>query len=371
MAAANAATASRLRRLGLGLLSPARGLAALDAVIAGFLLRPAPISIRRLPLAITSGGKGGHRFLAGYEADDGDGDGDVGLGRLLEGATTVTTPIDWPIFLSRQPREAVEGVFSEMAELNASSSSPSEEDARIDSLRHEKLTTTQHEGIPAVVVVAAAAAAATANAASVDIAALEATVTAEVGLILGGDDAEALDRDAPLMASGLDSLSAVELRSALAAKVGCALPATLLFDYPTVAAAAAHLATLITPHPPSSTSPQPASSSTPGVSRTLCIDRVSAAASVGATVASMSGTETTTTTAAVTNTSGGGAAADSLATIPRDRWDVDDAGAGAPREPPAGGRFGSFIPLAAGGRVRPTPQSLSLAYLKPNFNSYP
>jgi hypothetical protein len=48
------------------------------------------------------------------------------------------------------------------------------------------------------------------------------------------------------MDAGLDSLSAVELRSALAAKVGCALPATLLFDYPTVAAAAAHLATLVT-----------------------------------------------------------------------------------------------------------------------------
>ena len=40
--------------------------------------------------------------------------------------------------------------------------------------------------------------------------------------------------------------------------------------------------------------------------------------------------------------SGFGAASDSITTIPRDRWDADALSS----EPPAGGRFGSFVPLA-------------------------
>ena len=38
----------------------------------------------------------------------------------------------------------------------------------------------------------------------------------------------------PLMEAGLDSLAAVELRSALSARFGISLPATVALDYPTV-----------------------------------------------------------------------------------------------------------------------------------------
>ena len=51
--------------------------------------------------------------------------------------------------------------------------------------------------------------------------------------------------DAPLMAAGIDSLGAVELRDAFQEAIGVQLPGTLLFDYPTIRAMATHLARLV------------------------------------------------------------------------------------------------------------------------------
>jgi acyl transferase domain-containing protein/NADPH:quinone reductase-like Zn-dependent oxidoreductase/acyl carrier protein/short-subunit dehydrogenase len=63
--------------------------------------------------------------------------------------------------------------------------------------------------------------------------------------VLGGDPARPLDPSTPLGDLGLDSLLAVELRNALSAALGQPLPATLLFDHPTVAAVTEYLATLL------------------------------------------------------------------------------------------------------------------------------
>ncbi len=48
--------------------------------------------------------------------------------------------------------------------------------------------------------------------------------------------------DAPLMESGLDSMSAVELRNNLSGLLGAPLPATVTFDYPSISALAGYIA---------------------------------------------------------------------------------------------------------------------------------
>ncbi|MGE5272123.1 MAG: SDR family NAD(P)-dependent oxidoreductase, partial [Thiohalocapsa sp.] len=65
---------------------------------------------------------------------------------------------------------------------------------------------------------------------------------AEVLRVMPG---ETLPSDMPLNEAGLDSLMALELRKALAAGLGLALPATLLFNFPTLDALIEHLSGLV------------------------------------------------------------------------------------------------------------------------------
>lgn len=59
--------------------------------------------------------------------------------------------------------------------------------------------------------------------------------------ILGLDASRLTDVDRPLMELGLDSLMAVELRNLLGRDAAEPLPATLLFEYPTVRTVAEYL----------------------------------------------------------------------------------------------------------------------------------
>ncbi|MBF6059307.1 SDR family NAD(P)-dependent oxidoreductase [Nocardia terpenica] len=71
-------------------------------------------------------------------------------------------------------------------------------------------------------------------------------VSAEVARGLGHESGSAIDPERPLRELGFDSLTTVELRNRLGAATGLALPVSLLFDHPNVAALSAHLHDLLT-----------------------------------------------------------------------------------------------------------------------------
>jgi acyl carrier protein len=53
----------------------------------------------------------------------------------------------------------------------------------------------------------------------------------------------------PLMDAGLDSLGAVEVKASIERSTGVQLPATVVFDYPSVGAIAAYLSSIAGPSP--------------------------------------------------------------------------------------------------------------------------
>ncbi|WP_327174176.1 SDR family NAD(P)-dependent oxidoreductase [Streptomyces sp. NBC_01335] len=74
-------------------------------------------------------------------------------------------------------------------------------------------------------------------------------VVRQTAEVLGHEDAGEIGADHAFKGLGLESLTAVDLRNRLAAAVGVRLPATLVFDHPTPAAVAAHLAGLLPDSP--------------------------------------------------------------------------------------------------------------------------
>jgi NADPH:quinone reductase-like Zn-dependent oxidoreductase/acyl carrier protein len=147
------------------------------------------------------------------------------LERLLrEGAVqTAVLPIDWTRFLARVP-SGVDTRFFEplVGERRAASTgaaqpgaSPQVRLGRADVWRN--LPESQRRS------------------------AVQDHVTEQALQVLGLPATTELDTHAPLKDAGLDSLMAVELRNALARSLGHALPATLLFDHPSLEALSTHV----------------------------------------------------------------------------------------------------------------------------------
>jgi acyl carrier protein len=151
---------------------------------------------------------------------------DEGMAKLGEvlfspRAQIVAAPIDWSKMFSRTAARRPSSLFVEVIEPSGNAISEGGEDrsGKDDFVRRLS-----------------------AEPAARRFAILKAHVESTASRALGVTGGRSLDPRRPLQELGLDSLMSVELRNALATSIGRPLPATLLFDYPTVESLTHYLA---------------------------------------------------------------------------------------------------------------------------------
>jgi len=141
------------------------------------------------------------------------------LGRLLEPASAQVgvVRVDWGRFQERHPGVSARGFLSSVLRETAAEAAPRPAPANLRA-RLQAASPGSREAL------------------------LRSHVREAAVKVLGLDSAAGLDPRRPLQEMGLDSLMAVELRNALGTAVGQVLPATLLFDHPSVEALVRYLA---------------------------------------------------------------------------------------------------------------------------------
>ncbi len=188
MAAQGPAASARLQRLGLGMLSAQNGLGALQRVMAGYSCGPVQIA----------------------------------------------ASLDWPALLRGRPA-GTSALFAEMAESAGAAYLP--QPSLVGSGEHAVALTdpAQHVSGSTRTIGQGIHQQQQARVAEVLAAVLDVTQSL-TGAVVAPHES--------VVAAGLDSLGALELRNALAERLGVPLPAMLAFDYPTPAAIADHIAGL-------------------------------------------------------------------------------------------------------------------------------
>ena len=186
MAGADASTAGRLARMGMPLIDPSQGLAALGAVLSG--------------------------------------------PHMTHRAAVAAVPFDWPTFMKKLP-PGQSGIFAdfELPPSTAGSAGPAQRALSHPPQKKKSASASATGHLTKAVRPTAASAV------------VQEQVSAAVASVLG----MSVTADASLMESGLDSLASVELRNALSQQLELQIPATFVLDYPTITAMAAFIKSLI------------------------------------------------------------------------------------------------------------------------------
>ncbi|MDJ0597118.1 MAG: SDR family NAD(P)-dependent oxidoreductase, partial [Pleurocapsa sp. MO_226.B13] len=162
------------------------------------------------------------------------------LGKLLtvELAQVGVMSIDWSKFLRQLPTEAISPFLENVDSVSGSNSKPEPE--FLQQLATVPMSERWHL--------------------------LREHIRSQLAKVLGLNSPEQIDLQQGFAELGMDSLMAVELRNRLQDNLGCSIPSTLAFDYPTVEALVSYIAQLLSIEPADSferethtvTDPEPA-----------------------------------------------------------------------------------------------------------------
>lgn len=228
MAAANAATAKAVERMGMGMVEPTGGMGALQSMLMQASISTLPV-YSAIPFRWSTfmGRLQGNMVPPMFSEFE-----SYWSAPAVETTTATETATAEPSLFAGSSVTAAPRSSSRISAAGRRAGGPSMRGKK-------KVLAAIGAGAAAGVAVAAAVpAASTGPSAEAMSSQVHDAVKSVLGSSVGGDD--------PLMQAGLDSLGSVELKNALERRSGVELPSTLVFDYPTVNALSGFLAGKLT-----------------------------------------------------------------------------------------------------------------------------